>query len=333
MRKFGKKCLAVLLLALFFGVSAWAADENITDWLRQTLRDEVASVALYNPTESLSRYGELVYNEKSGSVELTISAEDVSELTDIARMDSAPRRGDEPEDEPEDEPDGQNEPPEELPVVPAGYVLVRVSTANRESVSLCIAEEYAISPEERAARKAAEHAAAEAPETPEGESPAEESPDGEAPAEEAEAVPTPEPVMSTPELPASLARSRAERLSARELLFLIAALVVLLIAVAELGIILRERNRAENVAKNYIRTRAALDKTKRELTAAKSKSVRLERELLEEQNRMSAIKKQFERMGGRSKAESAAPQPKAADSRPAPKTNGLPDLDYLDWMK
>lgn len=315
MRKFGKKSLAALLLALLFGVSASAADENITDWLRQTLRDEVASVELYNPTESLSRYGELVYNEKSGSVELAISAEDVSELTDVTRMDSAPRRGDEPEDETDGETDGEQE---ELPVVPEGYVLVRVGTANREAVSLCIAEEYAISPTERAARKAAEQ-------TPE---PAEDEPSDEP---EAEAVPTPEPVVpATPEPQLNDERSAAERLSAREMLFLIAALVVLLIAVAELGILLRVRNRAENVAKNYIHTKAALDKTKRELTAAKSKSVRLERELLEEQNKMAAIKKQFERMGGKSGTSAA---PKSRTAKPAPKTDksSLPDLDYLDW--
>ena len=312
MRKFGKKSLAALLLALLFGVSASAADENITDWLCQTLRDEVASVELYNPTESLSRYGELVYNEKSGSVELTISAEDVSELTDVTRMDSAPRRGDEPEDEPDGETDGEQE---ELPVVPEGYVLVRVGTANREAVSLCIAEEYAISPTERAARKAAEQ-------TP---GPAEDEPSDEP---EAEAVPTPEPVVpATPEPQLSDERSRAS-LSARELLFLIAALVVLLIAVAELGVLLRVRNRAENVAKNYIHTKAALDKTKRELTAAKSKSVRLERELLEEQNKMAAIKKQFERMGGKS-GTSAAPKPRTA--KPKTDKSSLPDLDYLDW--
>lgn len=319
MRKFGIKSLAALLLALLFGVSAWAADENITDWLRRTLRDEVASIELYNPTESLSRYGELVYNEKSGSVELAISAEDVSALTDVTRMDSAPRRGDEPEDEPDEESDGERE---ELPVVPEGYVLVRVSTENRESVSLCIAEEYAVSPEERAARR-------EAAQTPE---PAEPEPSDEP---ETAAAATPEPVapMTTPEPQENDVRRRAESLSARELLFLLGGLIVLLVAVAELGIILRVRNRAENVAKNYIRTKASLDKTKRELTAAKSKSVRLEQELLEEQNKMAAIKKQFERMSGRSKTESAAPQPKA--SKPAPKLdkNGLPDLDYLDWMK
>ena len=314
MRKFGIKSLAALLLTLIFGVSAWAADENITDWLRQTLRDEVASVALYEPTESLSRYGELVYNEKSGSVELTVSADDVSELTDVTRMDSAPRRSEESADEPED-----GEEREELPVVPDGYVLVRVSAANRDPVSLCIAEEYAVSPAERAARKAAEQ-------TPE---PAEDEPAEEP--EEAEAVSTPEPVMPTPEPQISDGRSPSDALSARELLFLIAALIVLLIAVAELAVILGLRNRAENVAKNYIHTKAALDKTKRELTAAKSKSVQLERELLEEQNKMAAVKKQFERMGGKAKAESAAPKPKAA-SKPAPKTNGLPDLDYLDWM-
>ena len=122
----------------------------------------------------------------------------------------------------------------------------------------------------------------------------------------------------------------AERAADRDAVaLLIAGMVILAAALAELILLAVYRRRAESVAKNYIRAKAALDKSKRELAAARTKNLRLERELLQERNKMNAVREELERMQEKRAKKDAAPSASAKPKRTKKKSDY--DLDYLDW--
>ncbi len=308
--------LAVLLLVCRLACPGMAASGDITDVLRDGLRSDLASIELYTPTEKFSLCGEILYSDETGAMTLAVNGEDSAPLQSVTVSGESVYTPPEDSSE-EDSWDGTT------PYVRSGYVLVTIRAEGRDDYMACIAENDALTPEERAAAREAEAAALAAAATAELETES---------AEIAESTETTAPLLeTTPEAETTQKTTLAERIASLSnggVALLIAGAAFLMAALAEMVLLLVYRSRAENVAKNYIRTKAALDKSKRELAATRTKNLRLERELLQERGKMEAVRTELERMQGKKKPA----EPDAENTAP-PKRKGKNrfDLDYLNW--
>lgn len=311
--------LCTVLLGGMLMLSALAASGDITERLREALQNEVASVTLYTPTERFSSCGEILYSDETGSMQLSVSGEDAVPLLSVSVSSEStytPR-------DPEDGEDATETWDGETPYVKAGYVLVTLRAEGRDDYSACLAEELTVTADERAARREAEEAAALAAETETASETVEPEP---APTAEA----TPEPVMEPVTEKKTLA-DRLGELSDGALAMLIAVMVLAVAVLCELALLMMYKRRAENVAKNYLRSKATLDANKRELSAARSKNLRLERELMQEREKMAAVREELEKLKN--------VRPKTRPQKPAPTEDKTPkkkagyDLDYLNWTQ
>lgn len=329
-RKTTRSLAALLLLALLaclLALPGAAAEGDITDRLRDSLRTDTASIQLYTPTERFSSCGEILYSDETGAMTLAISGEDSVPLQ------SASVSGESVYTPREDGESGETDSWDgSTPYVRSGYVLVTLRAEGRDDYMACLLEEYTLSADERAARRAAaesETAAAAEEETtaePEGETALEPE------TEPLPAAASPEPAAETPAPARTGLFDRIGELSGAGVALLIAGMVILAAALAELILLAVYRRRAESVAKNYIRAKAALDKSKRELAAARTKNLRLERELLQERNKMNAVREELERMQEKRAKKDAAPDTTGASAKPKrTKKKSDYDLDYLDW--
>lgn len=249
--------LAVLVLCLVLSVPALAA-QDITDWINEYLTTDVAYVPLYEAADRFALYGEVIYNELTGMTELSVSGAGSFAVRQLELADGPAA----PEDEDED-----------VFEIPEGYVFVTIRCESREDALVCMPESFAMSPADKRAQEAAAQAAL-----------AEENAPEESPAAEV----TPEPVVvATPE-PLVLPEPEAKRdlfafldvLDARDYVYIIIILSLVLVALIEAVFLLLFRRRAENVARNYLRSKSQLEKTKRELSAAKSSGMQKDRELI-----------------------------------------------------
>lgn len=317
-----KKSLAVLLMALLLACGlvcpSVAASGDITDVLRDGLRSDLASIELYTPTEGFSLCGEILYSDETGAMTLAVNGEDSAPLSSVTVSGESVYTPPEDSSE-EDSWDGTT------PYVRSGYVLVTIRAEGRDDYMACISENATLTPEARAAAREAEAAALAAETTGEMEKES---------AETAESTETPAPLTAAaPEAATETVQrtSLAERIASLSnggVALLIAGAAFLVAALVEMVLLLVYRSRAENVAKNYIRAKAALDKSKRELAAARTKNLRLERELLQERSKMDAVRAELERMQGKRKPDA----PEEAENAPAQrKKKERYDLDYLDW--
>lgn len=293
-------CLS-LLLVLCLALSAPAlAAQDITDWINEYLQTDVAYIGLYEPSENLVPYGEILYNEISGRAELELSASEIHALQSVSLADPpAPAEGE-----------------EQSIVVPAGYVLVSIQSEGRGELLACMSEDYAMSPaDKRAAREAEEAAALAAQEA------------ANAP-EEPEATPIPTPAPTPLPEPGSERKgfdplAVLDNLDQRDLIYLIVILAVLLVAIVELAFILVYRRRAENVARNYLRAKSQLEKTKRELSAARSGRMQQDRELIELRDQLAELR------GEKEAPRAEAPQDKKENKESPDYGFKLPD--YAEW--
>lgn len=293
-------CLSLLLvLCLALSVPALAA-QDITDWINEYLQTDVAYIALYEPSDNLVPYGEILFNEITGRAELELSASEIHALQSVALADPpAPAAEDEP-----------------VVAAPEGYVLVSVRSEGREELLACMPETYAISPAEKRAAREAEEAAAQAALE------AENAPEEPA----ATPVPTPAPTPLPAPEPAKKAfdpLAFLDGLDQRDLIYLIVILAVILVAIVELAFLLVYRRRAENVARNYLRAKSQLEKTKRELNAARSGRMQRDREIVELRDRLAELR------GEKEKAPAEAPR-ETAESRESP-DYGFKLPDYAEW--
>lgn len=324
------KPLIVFLLTAVLGAlllpDAWAASGDITQLLRESLQTDVASVTLYTPTEKFSSCGDILYSDETGAMQLALEDQEPAALQSVSVSTESVYTPREESDSEETETwDG------ETPYVKAGYVLVTLRAEGMDEYRACIAEEYTLSAEERAARREAEQetalAAQTAQESTEEESTSEETDD---PQMAASAVVTPVPLPAAqPQAEKSSLLDRIGVLSNGALALLIAGLVLLVAALCELVLLVVYKRRAENVAKNYLRAKAALDANKREMAAARTKALRLERELLQEREKMAAVREELEKLKDvrpKKKADSV-PENESPERK---KKTGY-DLDYLNW--
>lgn len=326
------KTLAVLLVTAVLGAflvpGAWAASGDITQLLRESLQTDVASVTLYTPTEKFSSCGDILYSDETGAMQLALEDQEPAALQSVSVSTESvytPREGSDSDSEETETWDG------ETPYVKAGYVLVTLRAEGMDEYRACIAEDYTLSAEDRAARREAEQEAAlaaqTAQESTEEESTTEATDD---PQMAASAVVTPVPLPTAQPLaekPSLLDRIGA--LSNGALALVIAGLVLLVAALCELVLLVVYKRRAENVAKNYLRAKAALDANKREMAAARTKALRLERELLQEREKMAAVREELEKLKDVRPKKKADPVPES-ESPERKKKNGY-DLDYLNW--
>lgn len=329
MRKRTKTLAALLIAVLLVGasvLSASAASGDITELLREALQSDAASITLYAPTESFSSCGEILYSDETGTMQLAVSGEEAAPLQSVVVSDAATFAPTEDESETTSW-DG------ETPYVRAGYVLVTLRAEGRDDYMACLAEQYTISAAERVARREAEAAEAltvesETGETETGESTTEERTDD--PETVAVPVATAEP-LALPETTQKQSFSdRVGALSNGALALLIAVMVLGVAVLCELVLLVVYKRRAENVAKNYLRSKAALETNKRELSAARSKALRLERELMQEREKMQAVRVELEKLKTR---RSKTPQPtKSEPEAPMPGGADGYDLDYLNWI-
>lgn len=319
MRKSRKTFSALLLAVLLSGalaLSALAADGDITELLREALQTDAASVTLYEPTESFSSCGEILYSDETGVMQLAVSGEELAPLQSVTvSTESVYTPPDEAESDETDTWDSETDAWDgEAPYVPSGYVLVTLRADGREDYKACLSEQYTVSAAERAARREAE---------PEQET---QTSEPQTPETTAAPVATAEPFVQLHTTEKKTLADRMGELSSGALALLIAVMVLGVAVLAELALLVVYKRRAENVAKNYLRSKAALDANRRELSAARSKSLRLERELMQEREKIEAVRVELEKLQNRHTKKTAS-LPK--DS-PEP-TNGY-DLDYLDWM-
>lgn len=293
MRSFirGLSLLAVLCLLL---CGTALAAQDITPWINEYLQTEVSNIGLYEPNSRFAAYGELLFNETTGRTELTMAADEIYAMTSVALADMpAPAE------------DG-----EELRV-PEGYVLVSVVCDGREELLACMAEDYAEDPAvKRAAAAAAEEEALAALE-------AETAPE----VPEATPVPTPLPTpLPTPEPQKVGLLDFVYELDQRDLTYLIIILAVVFAAILELGFLLVYRRRAENVARNYLRVKSQLDKTKRELGQVKSAGMQKDRELIRLRDLLAA-----------GRGETSAAKAPAEEKKEPSADLGYQMPDYADW--
>lgn len=324
------KTLAVLLLTAVLGAllvpGALAASGDITQLLRESLQTDVASVTLYTPTEKFSSCGDILYSDETGAMQLALDDQELAALQSISVSTESvytPREESESNSEETETWDG------ETPYVKAGYVLVTLRAEGMDEYRACIAEEYTLSAEERAARREAEQAALAAQmaqESTEEETTAEATDDPQT-AASAVVTPVPVPTAQPQEEKASLF-DRIGALSNGAIALVIVGLVLLVAALCEMVLLVVYKRRAENVAKNYLRAKAALDANKREMAAARTKALRLERELLQEREKMAAVREELEKLKGiRPKKNADEPESEAPERK---KKTGY-DLDYLNW--
>lgn len=324
------KPLIVFLLTAVLGAlllpDAWAASGDITQLLRESLQTDVASVTLYTPTEKFSSCGDILYSDETGAMQLALEDQEPAALQSVSVSTESVYTPREESDSEETETwDG------ETPYVKAGYVLVTLRAEGMDEYRACIAEEYTLSAEERAAHREAEQetalAAQTAQESTEEESTSEETDD---PQMAASAVVTPVPLPAAqPQAEKSSLLDRIGVLSNGALALLIAGLVLLVAALCELVLLVVYKRRAENVAKNYLRAKAALDANKREMAAARTKALRLERELLQEREKMAAVREELEKLKDVRPKKKADPVPENESPERKKKTGY--DLDYLNW--
>ena len=250
--------LAVLVLCLALSAPALAA-QDITDWINEYLTTDVAYVPLYEAADRFALCGEVIYNELTGMTELSVSGAGSFAVRQLELADGPA----EPEDEDED-----------VFEIPEGYVYVTIRCESREDALVCMPESFAVSPaEKRAAEEAALEALAE-------EAAPEEEPAEEEPAAEPEAAATPEPLVLPEVEPKRDLFAFLDVLDARDYVYIIIILSLVLAVLIEAVFLLVFRRRAENVARNYLRSKSQLEKTKRELSAAKSGSMQKDRELI-----------------------------------------------------
>lgn len=324
------KPLAVLLVTAVLGAlllsGAWAASGDITQLLRESLQTDVASVTLYTPTEKFSSCGDILYSDETGAMQLALEDQEPAALQSVSVSTESVYTPREESDSEETETwDG------ETPYVKAGYVLVTLRAEGMDEYRACIAEEYTLSAEERAARREAEQetalAAQMAQESAEEESTSEATDD---PQMAANAVVTPVPLPTAqPQAEKVSLLDRIGALSNGALALVIAGLVLLVAALCELVLLVVYKRRAENVAKNYLRAKAALDANKREMAAARTKALRLERELLQEREKMAAVREELEKLKDVRPKKKADPVPE--NESPERKKKSGYDLDYLNW--
>lgn len=262
----------MMLLCLCLSGTALAA-QDITAWITEYVTTEVSNVPLYESRKRFGLYGEILYNDLSGTAELSLSGEGAFALRSIELADAGPV----PEEG------------ESAFECPEGYVFVTVRAESREDVLVCMPSEFAQSPADR--RAAREAAAAETSPLPE---------EPETTGEDPETLPMetplpPEMLISAEELPAADAGVESlpppvkkfslmdvfTTLDMRDYVYIIIILVLVLIALIEMAFLILFRRRAENVARNYIRSKAQLEQAKRSLSAAKSLSMQKDRELIE----------------------------------------------------
>ncbi len=327
------KTLAALLIAGLLGsvlmLSALAAGGDITEFLREALQTDAATITLYTPTERFSSCGEILYSDETGAMQLAVSGEEIAVLQSAAASSESvytPREESESDSEETETWDG------EMPYVKEGYVLVTLRAEGMDEYRACIAEEYTISADERASRREAEQAARDAQMTQEStESTEEETTTAETAAEDPEPVSTPVATVQPLVLPVEkkTLTDRIGALSGGELALLIAVMVLGVAVLCELVLLVVYKRRAENVAKNYLRAKAAMDANKRELSAARTKSLRLERELLHEREKMTAVREELEKLKGVRPKKKADPAPESEAPERKKKTDY--DLDYLNW--
>lgn len=277
--------LLVLVLCAVLSVPALAA-QDITDWINEYLTTDVAYVPLYEAASRFAPYGDVVYNDLSGRMELSVSGAGSFVVRQLELADGPEAAGED----------------EDLFDIPEGYVFVTIRCESREDALVCMPESFAISPEEKRAAEAAALAALEAENAPE-EEPAEE----EAAEPVSEATATPEPLI----LPEAETRrglfSFLEVLDARDYVYIIIILSLVLVALIEAVFLLLFRRRAENVARNYLRAKSQLEKTKRELSAAKSAGMQKDRELIALRDELTGPQP-----GKKSAAAEAAPEEKSS---------------------
>lgn len=312
--------LCAVLLGSVFALSALAAGEDITERLREALQNEVASVTLYTPTERFSSCGEILYSDVTGAMQLSVSGEDAVPLLSVSVSGESaytPSAADDGNEDTTESWDG------EMPYVKAGYVLVTLRAEGRDDYTACLAEELTLTADERAARREAEETESLTAET-------ETAPETTEPTATPSAEATPEPVVE-PAAEKKILADRLGEMSGGFLALLIAVMVFGVAVLCELVLLMMYKRRAENVAKNYLRSKAALDANKRELSAARSKNLRLERELMQEREKMAAVREELEKL------KNVRPKPRA--QKPAPDADEPPrkktayDLDYLNWTQ
>lgn len=324
------KTLAALLIAVLLGcglmLPVLAASGDITDYLREALQTDAASITLYTPTENFSSCGEILYSDETGAMQLAVSGEEVVPLQ--SAVVSTETVFTPSEEESDDAPawDG------ETPYVKAGYVLVTLRAEGRDDYAACLAETYTIPAAERQAQREAEEAARMAQETETqtetGESAAETETDDPEPV--ALPVATAEPIVLPQVTEKKSLSDRLGELSNGALALLIAVMVLGVAVLCELALLVVYKRRAENVAKNYLRAKTALDTNKRELSAARSKNLRLERELMQEREKMAAVREQLEKM--QNKRTKKTQPTKSEPEAPSPGSTDGYDLDYLNWI-
>lgn len=333
MRKKTKTLAVLLLTAVLCALlvpGALAASGDITQLLRESLQTDVASVTLYTPTEKFSSCGDILYSDETGAMQLALDDQELAALQSISVSTESvytPREGSESDSEETETWDG------ETPYVKAGYVLVTLRAEGVDEYRACIAEEYTLSADERAARREAEQAALAAQTAQESEESAEEETTAEAtddPQTAASALVTPVPLPTAqPQTEKLSIFDRIGALSNGAIALVIVGLVLLVAALCELVLLVVYKRRAENVAKNYLRAKAALDANKREMAAARTKALRLERELLQEREKMAAVREELEKLKGVRSKKKADPAPESEAPERKKKTGY--DLDYLNW--
>lgn len=320
------KTLAALLIAVLLGsvlvLSALAAGGDITDILREALQTDTASITLYAPTEAFSSCGEILYSDETGMMQLAVSGEEIAPLQSVTV--NADGGYTPPQDGESDETaswDG------EMPYVSAGYVLVTLRAEGCEDYTACLAEQYTVSAAERAARREEETVAETLTQEAETQTQTREA-ETDDPETNSLPVATAEPIVLPEAAEKKTLADRLGELSGGALALLLAAMVLGVAVLAELALLVVYKRRAENVAKNYLRSKAALDANKRELSAARSKSLRLERELMQEREKMEAVRVELEKLQNRRTKKS----PPELQSEELPDSSDGYDLDYLNWM-
>lgn len=322
------KTLAALLIAVLLGCGLMlpvpAASGNITDYLREALQTDAASITLYTPTEGFSSCGEILYSDETGAMQLAVSGEEVVPLQ--SAVVSTETVFTPSEEESDDAPawDG------ETPYVKAGYVLVTLRAEGRDDYAACLAETYTIPAAERQARREAEEAARMAQETETQTETDETETEMDDPETVALPVATAEPIVLPQVTERKTLSDRLGELSNGALALLIAVMVLGVAVLCELALLVVYKRRAENVAKNYLRAKTALDTNKRELSAARSKNLRLERELMQEREKMAAVREQLEKM--QNKRPKKTQPTKSEPEAPSPGSTDGYDLDYLNWI-
>ena len=288
-----KRFISLVLLCLLLTVPVWAS-EDITSRVEQRLLNETAYITLYCPNASASVYGDLVYDEVSGSMQLQPNGEEPVAVREI----SVENVADYADSYSSEEEDGENAESQEALIVPEGYVFLRVERSDGVALLLCMAEDYALSDEELAARAEAELEAQE--DDWDVLIPREESESTEETAadefEEDSFDFTDEESFSVTELSESteipVVQSKSTGLlsflddfSQREFILLIASLVLLLALILSLALLLPYKKRADSIGLSYIGLKTAHTKLKRENARLKAERLRLEQELVAERGK------------------------------------------------